>query len=178
MKKSHTPLTLVEARREFAVLAKAFNDYVARTKHLKTSSCLTSSIGDGLLVKTDDERLPWLPLLYAAANVMTSEGDSPAEIRENFEHFLEDIVEKQGDERETPPDVSFFELMRALMVATIDELMPLLRPMHEFDAVVARAGRRRRAKNGAGQLPFYGALMGVLGDTRSTVPEPGVSDVH
>jgi hypothetical protein len=24
--------------------------------------------------------------------------------------------------------------MRALMVATIDELMPLLRPMHEFDA--------------------------------------------
>jgi hypothetical protein len=79
-----TPLTLVEARREFAMLVKTFNDYVAKTRHLGASSCLTSSIGDSLLVKTDDDGLPWLPLLYAAVNVMAGEGDSPSEIRGNF----------------------------------------------------------------------------------------------
>jgi hypothetical protein len=73
MEKSSTPLTLIEARREFNVLAKAFDNYVARTKHLKTSSCLTSSIGDELFVK--------FPLLYAIVNVMAGEGDSPVEIR-------------------------------------------------------------------------------------------------
>jgi hypothetical protein len=171
MKKSHTPLTLVEARRESNVLAKAFDNYVARTRHLKTSSCLTSSIGDGLLVKTDDERLPWLPLLYAAVNVMASGGDSPAEIRENFEHFLEGVVEKQSNENEpTARDVHPFELMRALMVATIDELMLLLRPMHEFGATVTRAGGEDELKMALVNA-FHRALRGILerstNDTRT-----------
>lgn len=100
---------------------------------------LTTTICDRLYAKTGDHDLPWLPLLYAAANVMDREGDSPAEIRENFERFLEDIVEKQGNEPALR-DVHPFELMRAVMVAVIDELMPCLRPMHEFDTIVARAG--------------------------------------
>jgi hypothetical protein len=167
MKKSHTPLTLIEARREFNVLAKAFDNYVARTKHLKTSACLILTIGDGLLVKTDDDRgLPWLPLLYAAANIMDREGDSPAEIRGNFERFLKDIVAKQGNEPASR-DVHPFELMRAVMVTTIDELMPCLRPMHEFDAIVARAGGEDALKMALVKA-FHGALLGVLGDTQAT----------
>jgi hypothetical protein len=146
---------------------KVFEDDVARTSHLGTSSCLTSSIGDSLLVKTDDNGLPWLPLLYAAVNVMAGEGDSPAEIRGNFERFLKDIVEKQDNEP-APHDVHPFKLMRAVMVATIEELMPLLRPLHEFDAIVARAGGEDELKMTLVNA-FHGALMGILGDARSTV---------
>ncbi|PNE11249.1 MAG: hypothetical protein CR217_10020 [Beijerinckiaceae bacterium] len=102
--------------------------------------------------------------LYAAANVMDREGDrSPAEIRGNFERFLKDIVAKQGEPaaRAKHP----FELMRAVMVTTIDELMPCLRPMQEFDAIVARAGGEDALKMTLVKA-FHGALLGVLG-TRS-----------
>jgi hypothetical protein len=162
MKKSSAPLTLIEARREFAALAKAFDDYVAKTKHLKTGFCLTSSIGGELLVKTDDPDLPWLPLLYAAANVMDREGDSPAEIRENFEHFLKDIVAKQGNGNAAAPRVKHpFESMRAVMVTTVNELMPVLHLMHEFDAIVARVGGEDALKMALVKA-FHGALLGVL----------------
>ncbi|MGB8901403.1 MAG: hypothetical protein WCC90_20155 [Methylocella sp.] len=101
---------------------------------------------------------------------MAGEGDSPAEIRGNFERFLEDIVEKQGNEPASR-NVHPFELMRAWTVATtIDELMPLLHPMHEFDAIVARAGGEDALKMALVKA-FHGALLGVLerstNDTRT-----------
>lgn len=138
------------AQREFATLVKAFNNYVVKSKGLAAKSCLTTTNGDRLYAKTDDHDLPWLPLLYAAANVMDREGDSPAEIRENFERFLEDIVEKQGNEPASR-DVHPFELMRAVMVAVIDELMPCLRPMHEFDSIVRAPEVRTRCTTVCGQ---------------------------
>jgi hypothetical protein len=57
--------------------------------------------------------------------------------------------------------------MRAVMVATIGELMPVLRPMREFDAIVARAGGEDELKM---QLvrAFNHALLGVLTEAIQT----------
>jgi hypothetical protein len=100
---------------------------------------------------------------------MAGEGDSPSEIRENFERFLEGIVEKQGNEP-VSRDFHPFEQMRAVMVAVTDELMPCLRPMHEFDAIVARAGGEDGLKMALVNA-FHGALCrGLCVTWRGRVP--------
>jgi hypothetical protein len=83
------------------------------------------------------------------------------EVRENFENFIKDLVEGQGEDRESAARTHPFELMRAVMTATIDELMPLLRPIHEFDAIVARAGFEDALKMTLVKA-FHRALLKVL----------------
>jgi hypothetical protein len=180
-------LTLVEAQKEaWPALADAFARYVEQTKHLGANTCITSVIGGKLYARSTDDDLPWLPLLHGAANFMSSMGESPIEIRGIFERFLTIVVEKQDDERAPrPDDVHPFEWMRAIMIATIDELMPALRPMHEFDAIVARAGSGRRVEDGAGaQLLWctYARSRGQCGSRRRSTmskddPFPNLEDL-
>jgi hypothetical protein len=163
-------MTLDEARtKAWPALADAFARYVEQTKHLGANTCLTSMIGGKLYARSTDDDLPWLPLLHGAANFMGAMGENPAEIRESFERFLTYVVDKQDDELDAEQRAKGgllaamqpFEWMRAIMVATIDELMPALRPMHEFDAIVARAGGEDALKMELVRN-FYGALMHVL----------------
>jgi hypothetical protein len=166
MKPKQEPLTIIEARNEFAKVERAFNAYIEKTKHLGKVAILLAEFGDNGYIRTQDPDVPWVPLLYGAANLMDREGFSPEEVKETFDSFIEMVVLKQGDGHEPPSPTHPFELMRAVMVATIDELMPCLRPMREFDAVVARAGGEDALKMVL-VTAFHGALLKVLNDTQA-----------
>ena len=75
------------------------------------------------------------------------------------------MAQAAGD---VPPDRTHpLELLRAVMVATINELMPVLRPMHEFDEIVARAGSEDELKMELVRA-FHHALFDVLNGAAQT----------
>jgi hypothetical protein len=121
MKPKQEPLTLVEAEREFGKVARTFDAYVEKTEHLGLNIALVANIGDDMYARSQDPDVPWVPFLYAAANLMNRDDCSPDEIKKTFEDFIEMVVMKQaaGPDRTHP-----FERLRAVMVATINELMP------------------------------------------------------
>jgi hypothetical protein len=169
MKPKSEPLTLVEAEHEFQKVARTFDGYVEKTKHLGLNIPLVANIGEDMYARSQDPDVPWVPFLYAAANLMNRDDCSPEEIKDTFERFIKDVVLAQAAGHVPPSPAHPFELMRAVMVATIDELMPALRPMHEFDAIVARAGGedalKMRLVHG-----FYTTLQRVLNDTLDVCP--------
>ena len=162
MKPKQEPLTLVEAEHEFDKVLRAFNDYVSKTKHLKGNAVLVAEIGEHGYSRSQDPDVPWVPLLYAAANLMSRDDCSPEEIKQTFDDFIKDVIMKQAVGHVPPDRTHPFELMRAIMVATINELMPVLRPMREFDAIVARAGGEDELKMELVRA-FHGALLSVIG---------------
>jgi hypothetical protein len=92
---------------------------------------------------------------------MASAGYNHNEVRETFENFIKDVVEDREFAARTHP----FALMRAVMVTTVTELMPCLRPMYEFDAIVARVGGEGALKMALVKA-FHGALLRVLERSR------------
>jgi hypothetical protein len=106
-----------------------------------------------------------VPLLYAAANLMNREDLTPDEIKETFESFISMVVMKQAGGCVPPSLTHPFETTRAVMVETIDELMPVLRPMDEFDAIVASAGGEDALKMELVR-GFHGVLLKVLNDAQ------------
>jgi len=163
MKPKQTLLTLVEARREFAELVKVFRTYADRTQHLGLAATLISHDG---IVQAQDPEDPWAHTLLASANLMAMDGYTRADIEETFLSFVKKGLVPAGDPDEPLLPVHPLEQMRAIMVATIGKLMPVLRPMREFDAIVARAGSEDELKM---QLvrAFNHALLDVLADGAS-----------
>jgi hypothetical protein len=132
MKPSHKePLTLVEAAHEFQKVARAFDAYVEETKHLGLIIALVANIGEDMYARSQDPDVPWVPFLYAAANLMNRDDCSPDEIKDTFERFIRDVVLSQAAGHIPPTPAHPFELMRTVMVATINGLMPALRPIWE-----------------------------------------------
>ena len=161
--KQEQPLTLVEAEREFTKVGRVFNAYLEKTKHLKQHAILIAEFGGTGYIRTQDTDIPWEPLLLAAANLMDRDDCTPAEIKQTFDSFIEDVIMKQAASSIPPSQVHPFEQLRAVMIATIGELMPFLRRMHEFDAIVTRAGSEDELKM---QLvrAFHHALFDVISD--------------
>src|SRR5208283_5965868 len=116
---------LVEAKREFEKVSKAFDVYLKQTKHLRQTAILLA-VGDNFFVNTQDSELPWLPLLYAAANLMAQNDHTHDEVKGTFLRFVDQVLDRQAL-AEPPTLVHPFEQLRAVMIATIDELMPVLR---------------------------------------------------
>jgi len=172
MKPKQTPLTLVEAEHEFGKVARAFDAYVEKTAHLGLNIALVANIGEDMYARSQDPDVPWVPFLYATANLMSRDDCSPEEIKKTFGDFIEMVVMKQAAGHAPPNPAHPFEVMRTVMVATIDELMPALRPMHEFDAIIARAGGEDALKMHLVHA-FYKALQGVLSDTTDACPGCG-----
>ncbi len=156
-------LTLVEAGHEFGKVARAFDAYVEKTAHLGLNTVLVAEIGEDMFARSQDPDVPWVPFLYAAANLMNRDDCSPEEIKDTFDSFIEDVVMKQAAGHVPPDRTHPFELLRAVMVATIGELMPVLRAMHEFDALVVRAGGEDALKMELVR-GFHGALFNVIGN--------------
>ena len=167
MESKQTPLTLVEAEHEFGKVARAFGTYVEKTKHLGQNAVLVAEIGEHGFARSQDPELPWIPCLYAAANLMSRDDCTPSEIKETFDSFIKDVIMKQAAGHVPPSPAHPLERLRAIMVATINELMPVLRRMHEFPEIVARAGSEDELKM---QLvrAFNHALLGVITEAAQT----------
>ena len=130
MKPKQTPLMLVEAEHEFGKVAGAFDTYVAKTKHLGQNIVLVANIGEDMYARSQDPDVPWVPFLYAAANLMNCDDCSPEEIKKTFDQFIKYGCHEAGRRSRPARPARPLELLRAVMVATINELMPVLRPMH------------------------------------------------
>ena len=63
MKPKQTPLTLVEAEREFGKVGRVFNTYLEKTKHLGQAAILIADFGCTGYIRTQDTDIPWEPLL-------------------------------------------------------------------------------------------------------------------
>ena len=70
MESKQEPLTLVEAEREFGKVLRAFDAYLEKTKHLGQNAVLVAEIGEYGYSRSSDPDVPWVPLLYVAANLM------------------------------------------------------------------------------------------------------------
>ena len=60
--KQEEPLTLLEARREFEKVDRAFDDYLKKTAHLKQPAVLVADFGDHGYARSQDTDTPWVPM--------------------------------------------------------------------------------------------------------------------
>jgi hypothetical protein len=126
-----TPLTVDEVEAALYELSGPFFEYMEKVEHLGAISILVSFVGGHTYSHASNkpEDVPF-DLLAAAANMLDGRGYSFEDVAD----FFFDFLEKQEKPDPQPKRVVHpFEHMRMVMVKTIDALMPVLRPMHEFD---------------------------------------------
>jgi len=173
MKPKQEPLTLIEAEREFGKVARAFNDYVAKTKHLGQNAVLVAEIGDNAFARSQlDPYLPWIPLLYAAANLMSRDNCTPDEIKETFDDFIKMVVMKQAAGHvpaQTMEPCDIFETVLGVFVTEMLGVFDKMGPIGDGQTLAERVGSREELKR---KLAGYwrAAIMQII---RESAPAAG-----
>jgi hypothetical protein len=179
MKSKQEPLTLIEAEREFQKVARAFDAYVAKTKHLGKVAILLAEFGDTGYIRTQDVELPWVPLLYGAVNLMDRDGRSAEDIKETFDDFIKMVVMKQAAghvSAEIMEPCDIFETVLGVFVTEMLGVFDKMGPMGDGRTLVERVGSREALKR---KLAGYwrSAIMQIIAESGPAESAPAAGNV-
>lgn len=147
--KQTTPLTLVEAEREFTKVGRAFNAYLEKTKHLGKVPILLAEFGGTGYIRTQDQDVPWVPLLHAAANLMDHEDFRPDEIKQAFDSFIKDVVLAQAAGHVPPETMEPCDIFETVLGVFAQEMLGVfdkMGPMGDGQTLAERVGSREELK--------------------------------
>lgn len=160
-------LTLVEAEHEFGKVLSAFDAYLEKTKHLGQNAVLVAEIGEYGYSRSSDPDVPWVPLLYVAANMMDRDDCTPEEIKQTFDEFIEMVVMKQAAghvpaKNMDPCDI--FETVLGVFVTEMLGVFDKMGPMGDGQTLAERVGSREELKR---KLAGYwrSAIMQIIAES-------------
>jgi hypothetical protein len=168
---NETKARSADARRGGARI-RQISTYVEKTKHLGQNAVLVAEIGENGYIRTQDIDVPWVPLLYGAANLMARNDYTPGEVKKTFDDFIKMVVMEQAAGHvpaETMEPCDIFETVLGVFVTEMLGVFDKMGPMGDGQTLAERVGSREELKR---KLAGYwrAAIMQII---RESAPAAG-----